>query len=85
MKYAQAKGLPFAPRAGHHCVTTTMRHLQDGILIDMRSLNALALDPATRQVTVGGGVLTDDLVRFLEAHGMEVSMSNSSFLLLFFF
>lgn len=75
MKYAQAKGLPFAPRAGHHCVTTTMRHLKNGILIDMRSLNSMEFDPETRQVTMGGGVLTDDFVRFLEGHGMEVSES----------
>lgn len=77
MKYAQARGLPFAPRAGHHCVTTTMRHLQNGILIDMRSLNSIELDPETRQVTVGGGVITDDLVHFLEDHGLEVSTSDS--------
>lgn len=79
MKYAQAKGLPFAPRAGHHCVTTTMRHLQNGILIDMRSLNSMAFDPETRQVTVGGGAITDDFVRFLETHGMEVSASTVSY------
>lgn len=73
MKYGREKGLPFSPRAGHHCVTTTMRHLQDGILIDMRSLNGLSYDEKNRQVTVGGGVITDDFVRFLESKGMEVS------------
>lgn len=77
VKYALARGLPFAPRAGHHCVTTTMRHLQNGLLLDMRSLHSIELDPETRQVTVGGGVLTDDLVRFLEHHGLEVSTSYS--------
>lgn len=53
-----------------------MRHLQNGILIDMRSLNSLDFDEEKRQVTVGGGVITDDFVRFLEGKGMEVSKLN---------
>lgn len=73
VKYAQDKGIPFSPRAGHHCVTTTMRHLKNGILIDMRSLNGMVFDEEKRHVTVGGGVITDDFVRFLESRGMEVS------------
>lgn len=73
VKYATARGIPFAPRAGHHCVTSTMRHLQNGILIDMRSLDSMSFDAEKRQVTIGGGVITDDFVRFLEQHGMEVS------------
>lgn len=54
-----------------------MRHLKDGILIDMRSLKGLYFDEENRQVTVGGGVITDDFVRFLENKGMEVSKSNN--------
>lgn len=73
VKYAQDKGILFSPRAGHHCVTTTMRHLKNGILIDMRSLNGMVFDEEKRHVTVGGGVITDDFVRFLESRGMEVS------------
>lgn len=73
VKYAKSKGVPFAPRSGHHAVTTTMRHLKNGILIDMRSLNKLSFDAENRQVTVGGGVITDDFVKFLQSVGMEVS------------
>lgn len=73
VKYARDKGVPFSPRAGHHCVTTTMRHLKNGILLDMRSLNGLVFDQEKRHVTVGGGVITDDFVRFLEDKKMEVS------------
>lgn len=50
-----------------------MRQLKNGILIDMRSLNKLEFDPHLRQVTVGGGVITDDFVKFLQSIGMEVS------------
>lgn len=73
VKYAREKGIPFAPRSGHHAVTTTMRHLKNGILIDMRSLNNIKFDPENRQVTVGGGVITDEFVKFLQSVGMEVS------------
>ncbi|KAG4431573.1 FAD-linked oxidoreductase alt4 [Cadophora sp. M221] len=76
VKYAHASGIPFSPRAGHHCVTTTMRHLRDGILLDMRSLNGQTFNDELRQVTVGGGVITDDLVRFLEYHRMEVNVGS---------
>lgn len=77
VKYARERGVPFSPRAGHHCVTTTMRHLKNGILIDMRSLNNLTFDQEKRHVTVGGGVITDDFVRFLESREMEVSKFNN--------
>lgn len=50
-----------------------MRQLKKGILIDMRSLNKLEFDPDLGQVTVGGGVITDDFVKFLQLNRMEVS------------
>ncbi|KAF6845033.1 6-hydroxy-d-nicotine oxidase [Colletotrichum musicola] len=76
VKYAKERGVPFAPRSGHHAVTTTMRHLKDGILIDMRSLNKLTFDAEKRQVTAGGGVITDDFVKFLSSVGMEVNVGS---------
>ncbi|OBR06216.1 6-hydroxy-d-nicotine oxidase [Colletotrichum higginsianum IMI 349063] len=76
MRYAREKGVPFAPRSGHHAVTTTMRHLKGGILIDMRSLNKLSFDAEKQQVTVGGGVITDDFVKFLQSVGMEVNVGS---------
>ncbi|KZL70962.1 6-hydroxy-D-nicotine oxidase (FAD binding domain-containing protein) [Colletotrichum tofieldiae] len=76
MKYAREKGVPYAPRSGHHAVTTTMRHLKDGILIDMRPLNKLVFDAKNELVTVGGGVLTDDFVKFLQSVGMEVNVGS---------
>ncbi|POS72816.1 FAD binding domain-containing protein [Diaporthe helianthi] len=53
-----------------------MRHLQDGVLLDMRSLNSMSFDAEKQQVTVGGGVLTDEFVRFLESRGMEVNVGS---------
>ncbi|KAK7956629.1 FAD-linked oxidoreductase alt4 [Apiospora aurea] len=51
-----------------------MRHLQNGILIDMRTLNGLTFDEEGRTVTVGGGVITDNFVKFIHKVGMEVSV-----------
>lgn len=50
-----------------------MRRLQSGILIDMRTLNGLSFDEEGQTVTVGGGVITDDFVKFIYKMGMEVS------------
>lgn len=44
VQLAQKYGVPFAARSGHHCVTTSMRHLQDGILIDMRRFQSMTLN-----------------------------------------
>ncbi|TDZ74705.1 FAD-linked oxidoreductase alt4 [Colletotrichum trifolii] len=79
VKYATDNDVPFSPRSGHHAVTTTMRHLKNGILIDMRSLNKLAFDAEKREVTVGGGVITDDFVKYLQSIGMEVSVIGVAF------
>ncbi|KAK8051554.1 fad fmn-dependent oxygenase oxidase [Apiospora rasikravindrae] len=74
VKYATERNIPFSPRAGHHAVTSTMRHLQNGILIDMRTLNGLIFDKEDQTVTVGGGVITDNFVKFIHSEGMEVSV-----------
>ncbi|KAK8119159.1 FAD-linked oxidoreductase alt4 [Apiospora kogelbergensis] len=79
VKYATGKNIPFSPRAGHHAVTSTMRHLQNGILIDMRTLNNITFDSESKTVTVGGGVITEDFVKFIHKLGMEVRVIGVSF------
>ncbi|KAK7982101.1 FAD-linked oxidoreductase alt4 [Apiospora saccharicola] len=76
VKYVTKRNIPFSPRAGHHAVTSTMRHLQNGILIDMRTLNGLSFDEEGQTVTVGGGVITDDFVKFIHKMGMEVNVGS---------
>jgi FAD/FMN-containing dehydrogenase len=73
VKYARKKCVPFTPRGGHHAVTSTMRHFQNGICINMRPLNQMRWDAEKRQVTTGGGAITDEFVRFVHDLGMEVS------------
>jgi hypothetical protein len=73
VKYARTKGIPFTPRGGHHAVTSTMRHFQNGICINMRPLNQMRWNAEKRQVTTGGGAITDEFVHFVHDLGMEVS------------
>jgi FAD/FMN-containing dehydrogenase len=73
VKYARQKDIPFTPRGGHHAVTSSMRHFQNGICINMRSLNQMRWDDKQQHVTAGGGALTDEFVRFVHDLGMEVS------------
>jgi FAD/FMN-containing dehydrogenase len=75
VKYAREKNIPFTPRGGHHAVTSSMRHFQNGICINMRSLNQMQWDDKQQHVTAGGGALTDEFVRFMHDLGMEVSKS----------
>lgn len=51
-----------------------MRELKNGILIDMRPIKHMRFDPSKLEVTVGGGVITDDFAHFLQQNGVEVSM-----------
>jgi FAD/FMN-containing dehydrogenase len=73
VNYARERDIPFTPRGGHHAVTSTMRHFQNGICINMRPLNQMRWDAEQQQVTVGGGTLTDEFVHFVHDLGMEVS------------
>lgn len=62
-----------------------MRNLKDGIMINMRPLNHIRADVDAREVVVSGGVITDELVRFLHGIGMEVSKLHCTGLLTFAF
>jgi FAD/FMN-containing dehydrogenase len=53
-----------------------MGGIRDGVLIDMRTLNSMTLDREALTVTVGGGVITDDFVRFCQSHHLEVTVGS---------
>ncbi|KAH3911939.1 hypothetical protein HBH56_130680 [Parastagonospora nodorum] len=76
VNYAREKGIPFTPRGGHHAVTSTMRHFQNGLCINMRPLNQMRWDSEYQQITVGGGTLTDEFVHFAHDLGMEVNVGS---------
>ncbi|KUL82182.1 hypothetical protein ZTR_09565 [Talaromyces verruculosus] len=76
VNYVRQKRIPFAVRSGHHSVTTSMRNLQGGILIDMRTLSHMKFNKESSEITIGGGTLTDDFARYVHSVGMEVTVGS---------
>ncbi|PTB67288.1 FAD-binding domain-containing protein [Trichoderma citrinoviride] len=56
-------GIPITPRT---------------LYLDLRNLNAIQLDVLKEQVTIGGGVLTGDLIRHLAEEGYFTAVVNSN-------
>jgi len=71
VRAARAAGLAFSIRAGGHSVSG--RSVRDGALcIDLRALNAVAVDTGRGVVQVGGGALLSELDAATQKHGLAV-------------
>ncbi|TGO77402.1 hypothetical protein BELL_0109g00040 [Botrytis elliptica] len=73
VNYARLRGIPFAARVGGHSLTTSLRRVKNGIVIDLRGLNSITFDSEKQQITAGGGVQTGQMANATYARGMEVS------------
>ena len=67
--YARAQGLLIAVRGGGHSMPGHSV-CNDGIVIDLRALNRVRVDPQTRRATVGGGALLGDVDRATQELGL---------------
>jgi hypothetical protein len=69
--YARAHDIPIAVRCGGHSMPGHSV-CDDGVVIDLRGLNRVRVDPAARRATVGGGTLLGEVDRATQAHGLVV-------------
>ena len=77
LAHAREHGLDVAVRSGGHHVAGF--GVRDGALvIDMRSMNAIDVDPAARRVRVGGGALWGQLDAATQEFGLAVTGGRAS-------
>ena len=69
---ARAEGLPVAVRGGGHSVAGHGL-LDDGLVIDLRRMRTVEIDPATRMARVEGGATWEDFDTAAQAHGLAVT------------
>jgi len=67
---SNANGIPFTVRSGGHCTAGFSGGL--GILIDVRQLKQIDVNPLTRIATVGAGAWFSELNQVLDGYGLHV-------------
>ena len=71
ISHARAEDLPVAVRCGGHSMPGHSV-CDDGLVIDLRALSQIRVDPLTKRATVGGGALLGEVDRATQAHGLVV-------------
>ncbi|MGW4804710.1 FAD-binding oxidoreductase [Kitasatospora sp. NPDC004272] len=74
--WARDHGVPIVPRGGGHSYAG--HSVNSGLVVDLRALDAITVDPGTGRVTVGGGVLTGALYAALRPHGLALPLGNGA-------
>jgi FAD/FMN-containing dehydrogenase len=69
IRYARAEGLLIAVRGGGHSMPGHSV-CDDGIVIDLRALNQVRVDPRAQTAIVGGGALLGEVDRATSEHGL---------------
>ncbi len=72
LAHAQANGLEVAIRSGGHSVAGASS-VDGGLVIDMRRMNSVEVDPEARTATVGGGATWSDFDRATQEHGLATT------------
>jgi FAD/FMN-containing dehydrogenase len=69
---AQADALPVAVRAGGHSVSG-QSSIDDGLVVDVRPMKRISIDPTRQLATVGAGVTWGELDRATAPHGLVLT------------
>ena len=72
LAFAREAGLEVAVRGGGHSVAGKAL-VDDGLVIDLRAMNAVSVDPDARTATVGGGATMSHLDRATEPFGLATT------------
>jgi FAD/FMN-containing dehydrogenase len=70
--FARAHDLPIAVRGGGHSVAGASL-VDDGVVLDVRGMDDVRVDPVTRVATVGGGATWAQVDRAAQAHGLATT------------
>ncbi|MDQ0379360.1 FAD-binding oxidoreductase [Amycolatopsis thermophila] len=72
LRYATENGLPVAVRGGGHSVAGACL-VDGGLVVDLRRLNAVVVDPETQTAKVGGGAVWSEFDRACQPHGLATT------------
>lgn len=71
IKVANSLNIPFLAVSSGHGLTSQINKVRRGLSINLRKLNSAKLNPSSGTVTVGGGIITHELLSFLAAKGKQ--------------
>jgi len=71
--FARGNGLEIGVRGGAHNLAGASS-VDDGMMIDLRRMNAVTVDPALKRARVGGGALLAEVDAATQQHGLAVPM-----------
>ena len=72
LAFARREGLPISIRSGGHSVAGSSL-VEDGLVVDMRSINAVSVDPDAHVATVGGGATWSHFDRAAQPYGLATT------------